>query len=122
MRGGTQRRIAGREVVRGDLVLLSEGDRVPADGVLLVGTNVTVDESLLTGESVPVRKVAWDGRARSARPGGDDHPFVFSGTLVVQGHGVAHVVATGVATQIGQIGVALLPWAPKRRVSSAKRA
>lgn len=57
IRDGQQRRIAGREVVRGDQILLSEGDRVPADAVLRYTLNVTVDESLLTGESVPVRKI-----------------------------------------------------------------
>jgi Ca2+-transporting ATPase len=56
IRNGQQKRIAGREVVRGDVVVLSEGDRVPADGVILSAGNLSVDESLLTGESVPVRK------------------------------------------------------------------
>ncbi len=85
IRGGEQQRIAGREVVCGDNVVLAEGDRVPADGMLLWGLNLSVDESLLTGESVPVRKVALDRSAVSGemgRPGGDDLPFVFSGTLV----------------------------------------
>ena len=57
IRDGVQQRIAGREVVTGDLVILSEGDRVPADGILLISNNISVDESLLTGESVPVRKI-----------------------------------------------------------------
>src|SRR6185437_9886402 len=56
IRDGQQRRIAGREVVRGDVVMLSEGDRVPADGVVLSSGNLSIDESLLTGESVAVRK------------------------------------------------------------------
>ncbi len=76
IRGGQQKRIAGREVVTGDIVLLSEGDRVPADAVLLWAMNVTADESLLTGESVPVRKVSWDNGMEASRPGGDDLPFV----------------------------------------------
>ncbi|HET6936766.1 MAG TPA: HAD-IC family P-type ATPase, partial [Candidatus Angelobacter sp.] len=58
IRDGKRKRIAGREVVRGDLVVLSEGDRVPADGLLLEERNLSVDESLLTGESVPVGKKA----------------------------------------------------------------
>ena len=58
IRDGEQRRIAGREVVRGDLVILAEGDRVPADGTLLWNSHLSVDESMLTGESVPVRKTA----------------------------------------------------------------
>ena len=61
LRGGVRRRIPGREVVRGDVLLLSEGDRVPADATLLEASSLAADESLLTGESVPVRKVASPG-------------------------------------------------------------
>lgn len=107
IRGGEQKRIAGRDVVREDIIVLSEGDRVPADAVLLDGNNLSVDESLLTGESVPVRKSAGGSKMEMGRPGGDDMPFVFSGTLVVQGSGVASVKATGVATEMGKIGRAL---------------
>ena len=107
IRDGKQQRIAGREVVREDIILLSEGDRVPADAVLLTANNVTVDESLLTGESVAVRKRAWDGKIEMDRPGGDDLPFVYSGTLVVKGQGVAEVRSTGIRTEIGKIGKAL---------------
>lgn len=74
IRDGEHRRIAGRDVVRDDLVVLGEGDRVPADALLLWCTNLSADESLLTGESLPVRKSL---RAQSdvvARPGGDDLP------------------------------------------------
>ena len=105
IRDGERRRIAGREVVRGDLVLLSEGDRVPADATVLEGNELQTDESLLTGESVPVRKRA--GRPEDevpAHPGGDDLPHVFSGTLVVRGHAVAEVRATGSNSEIGRIG------------------
>lgn len=107
IRDGVQQRIPGREVARGDVLVLAEGDRVPADGVLLSCAGFAVDESLLTGESVPVRKAAAEGVPTMARPGGDDHPFVFSGTLVVQGHGLAQVLATGLGTEIGRIGKAL---------------
>ncbi len=107
IRDGKQQRIAGREVVRDDIVLVSEGDRVPADAALLSGNNVSADESLLTGESVPVRKRPWDGRLEMGRPGGDDLPFVYSGTLVVKGQGVTKVRATGARTEIGKIGKAL---------------
>jgi Ca2+-transporting ATPase len=61
IRDGSLLRIAGREVVRGDILFLSEGDRVAADALLLSSTNLTVDESLLTGESVPVRKLPAEG-------------------------------------------------------------
>lgn len=107
IRDGRQQRIAGREVVREDIILLSEGDRVPADSVLLSGNNVNVDESLLTGESVPVRKRSWDGRLGMGRPGGDDLPFIYSGTLVIKGQGIAEVRSTGPRTEIGKIGKAL---------------
>jgi Ca2+-transporting ATPase len=110
IRDGERRRIPGREVVRGDLVVLSEGDRVPADAVLLQASDLQADESLLTGESVPVRKVARAGAkaaVATARPGGDDLPFVFSGALLVRGAGIAEVAATGVRSQIGKIGQSL---------------
>lgn len=107
IRDGVERRIAGREVVRGDWVILTEGDRVPSDGVLHSCADLTVDESLLTGESVAVRKGFWDGRLKWERPGGEGLPFVYSGTLVVQGRGIAEVQATGVKTEIGRIGQSL---------------
>jgi Ca2+-transporting ATPase len=113
IRDGKQQRIAGREVVGDDIVLIAEGDRVPADAVLLTGSNVNVDESLLTGESVPVRKKAWDGRLEMGRPGGDDQPFIYSGSMVVKGQGVAQVRATGMRTEIGKIGKALQVLQPE---------
>ena len=106
IREGAEKRIAGREVVRDDILVLSEGDRVAADAAVISCRNLSVDESILTGESVPVRKAAWDGKA-AAVPGGDDQPFVYSGTLVVQGHGLARVSATGASTEMGKIGRAL---------------
>jgi len=107
IREGEQKRIAGREVVRKDIIILKEGDRVPADALLLSATNFSVDESLLTGESVPVRKIASDGEKLLNRPGGDDLPFVYSGTLVVQGRGIARVTSIGSHTEMGKIGRAL---------------
>jgi P-type Ca2+ transporter type 2C len=107
IRDGRQRRIPGREVVTGDILILSEGDRVPADGVLIASGNVAVDESLLTGESVPVRKVPWTGEVQAGHPGGEGLPFVYSGTLVVQGQGLCEVRATGATTEMGKIGVVL---------------
>jgi Ca2+-transporting ATPase len=107
IRDGNQVRIPGREVVTGDLVILVEGDRIPADGVLLSCNNVSVDESLLTGESVPVRKTAWTEGLKVERPGGDNLPFVYSGTMVVQGQGLAQIRSTGVKTEMGKIGTVL---------------
>jgi Ca2+-transporting ATPase len=118
IRGGRQIRIAGRDVVRGDLLVVREGDRVPADAWLKHSTNLAVDESLLTGESVPVRKQPGQAReekpAAMARPGGDDTPFLFSGTLVVQGQGIAEVQTIGAQTEIGKIGKALQTVEPER--------
>jgi len=110
VRSGVRKRIAGREVVRGDLVVVSEGDRMPADGFLVEAVNLQIDESLLTGESVPVRKRAREADAgpfEEAQPGGDDLPSVFSGTLVVGGHGQLEVTATGGHTAMGRIGKVL---------------
>jgi len=106
IRGGVRRRIPGREVARGDVLVLSEGDRVAADGRLLTGHDLLMDQSLLTGESVPVRKVAGTG-AEPVRPGGDDQPFVFCGSLAVRGQGIAEVTATGLRSEIGKIGTSL---------------
>ncbi len=107
IRDGRQQRIPGREVVVGDVLLVAEGDRVAADAALITCSNMNVDESLLTGESVPVRKKAWDGRMEMGRPGGDDQPSIYSGTVVVKGRGLAQVRATGIRTEIGKIGKAL---------------
>ena len=113
IRDGEQQRIAGRDVVRGDILLLSEGDRVPADAIVRMCINLSVDESLLTGESVPVRKATDDGDIPMERPGGDDEPFVFSGTIVVGGRGVAEVRAIGRDTEMGKIGKALARIKPE---------
>lgn len=109
VRDGARRRIPGRDVVRGDLVVLSEGDRVPADGWVVENDGLALDESLLTGESVQVAKgLAADfGAETPPRPGGEGLAFVFSGTLVVRGAGLCRVAATGPRTEIGRIGQSL---------------
>ena len=107
IRGGIRHRIAGRDVARGDILVLSEGDRVPADAILRRAINLSVDESLLTGESVPVRKTPSAEAKSLERPGGDDLPSVYSGTLVTAGQGIAEVVNTGGRTELGKIGKAL---------------
>ncbi len=109
IRDGERIRIAGRDVVRGDLIVLSEGDRVAADATVMQCDDLLLDESLLTGESVPVRKLASLAEAEAGPPhtGGDDLPFVFSGTLVVRGSGIAEVTSTGISTEIGKIGQSL---------------
>lgn len=109
IRDGRIQRLPARELVPGDLFLFDEGERIAADGLVRDAVALGVDESLLTGESVPVRKTAQPGEARPALlpPGGDDSPFVFASTLVVGGHGMAEAVATGRETQVGRIGVSL---------------
>jgi P-type Ca2+ transporter type 2C len=113
IRDGQRKRIAGREVVRDDILMLAEGDRVPADAIVLSCTNLSTDESLLTGESLPVHKIAAVGNVEMARPGGDELPFVFSGTLVVQGQGIVKVRSIGTQTEMGKIGNALQKVQPE---------
>ncbi|HSE38076.1 MAG TPA: cation-translocating P-type ATPase [Blastocatellia bacterium] len=107
IRNGQQRRIAGRDVVRGDILLIAEGDRIPADSTVLSCGHFMVDESALTGESVPVRKIAAEGAVEIGPPGGDNLPFIYSGTLVVACQAVAKALATGQRTEVGKIGRAL---------------
>jgi Ca2+-transporting ATPase len=99
LRDGQRMRIPGREVVRGDVLLVAEGDRVPADGELAVGEVLEVDESLLTGESLAVRKGAAAGDAGARR--------LHGGTLVTRGAGVLVVSDTGPRSAIGRIGQSL---------------
>jgi len=114
IRDGQQKRIPGREVVREDYIILRDGDRVPADAVVIFCSNLSVDESLLTGESLAVRKSEWDEKTSMTQPGGDDLPFVFSGTLVVLGHGIARVLGVGSQTEMGKIGKALQKITPEK--------
>jgi Ca2+-transporting ATPase len=107
IRGGETIRIPGREVVKGDIVVLQEGDRVPADAFVLQNNNLLADESLLTGESVPVGKREWIENDKICTPGGEDIPFVYSGSMIVQGNGLVKVYATALNTEIGKIGKAL---------------
>ena len=110
IRGGQKLKIPGREVVRDDIIILSEDDRVPADAIILEALNLSVDESFLTGESVPVSKYPTENnqiKQEEIKPGGDNQPYVFSGTLIVSGQGYAKVHATGIHAEIGKIGKSL---------------
>ncbi|MGZ5042199.1 MAG: cation-translocating P-type ATPase, partial [Usitatibacter sp.] len=93
VRDGAECRIAGADVVRGDLLLLREGDRVAADARIVASRDLLVDESLLTGESVPVAKRTRDE--------------VYSATLAVKGTARAEVTATGPRSELGRIGASL---------------
>jgi P-type Ca2+ transporter type 2C len=107
IRGGVEHRIPGREVVVGDILLLREGDRVPADAVLRGATAISVDESILTGESLPVEKT-WIPIGA-----GTQASRVYSGSLVVHGFGVSEVTATGAHSELGRIGQALKDLTPE---------
>ena len=110
-RSGKRLLIAGREVVREDLMVVSEGDRVAADARLISGHDLLLDESLLTGESNPVRKISQTTKPtttiKTIAVGGEDTPYIFAGSLVVRGSGEAVVSATGLKTEMGKIGHAL---------------
>ncbi len=98
LRDGEFIKVAGRELVPEDIIVVNEGDRVPADAELIESTNLTIDESLLTGESIAAEK-----NNQTENKGN----LIFSGTLVVQGSGKAKITATGKNTQFGKIGKSL---------------
>lgn len=100
-------RIDSAQVVRGDMIVLAEGDRVPADAKLLDSHDLQVDESLLTGESVPVRK------SLTEKSGDENSDRVFSGALLVRGTGIGEVTATGIRSRMGQIGHSLKTLTPE---------
>ena len=110
-RNGKPERIAARELVVGDLALLAEGDRVPADIHLVQVSNFAVDESLLTGESAPVVKqcsaLSQAAPQDVAAPVGSDNARAYSGTLVTRGTARGCVVATGERSALGRIGQSL---------------
>ena len=107
LRDGRFQRLPASTLVPGDAIELGEGDRVPADAWLLDAAGVAADESLLTGESVPVAKTAAGAEPPPAAPGGEGLPWVYAGTLVVQGHALAIVARTGARSELGRIGSAL---------------
>jgi Ca2+-transporting ATPase len=107
IRDGSRQLVPGPDIVVGDIVVLVEGDRVPADARLLDIADLHADESLLTGESVPVGKSVGGTDTADVRPGGDGSSNVWSGSLIVRGSGVARVLAAGARTEIGRIGKSL---------------
>ena len=125
IRDGARQRISGVEVARGDLLVLEEGERAPADALLAQSHDLMVDESLLTGEAVPVRKrVAPEGSVvTEPRPGGEDQPHVYSGSLITRGSALAVVTQTGPRSVIGQIGRSLgeLEREPPRLQAQTRR-
>ncbi|MFN3585714.1 cation-translocating P-type ATPase [Phenylobacterium sp.] len=108
MRDGVERRIPAAGIVPGDVLLVAEGGRAPADAVLRAGDVLTVDESILTGEAAPVVKHPAADGAPDNPQGTADSACLFAGTLIVRGQGVAVVTRTGRTTRMGEIGASLM--------------
>jgi len=94
-------RVKAREIVPGDIILLEAGDKVPADARIFEAINLEIDESMLTGESIPVRKTIEPLDKNLPVP--ERKNMAFAGTIVTRGRGKAVVVATGMRTEIGKI-------------------
>ena len=107
-RGGQIREISAEELAPGDIVLIGEGDRIPADGRLIESINLQVEEAALTGESVPVEKVVEAIVAKEAIPLGDRVNMAYMGTEVNYGRGEMVVTDTGLRTEIGNIAAMLM--------------
>ena len=103
IRDGISKKIASKELVIGDVVVLTEGERVPADCGILSLTNLSVNESVLTGESLTVSKTLWDQKSTITRPGGNNLPFLYSGTLITEGYCMAEVLATGLKSEMEKL-------------------
>jgi Ca2+-transporting ATPase len=95
IRGGIEMEIPSEEIVNGDLLLISEGEVVSADGLILEARDLFINESILTGESFPVHKT------------GASHQYVYKGTLVSSGSALVQVTSVGKDTQFGKIGLSL---------------
>lgn len=93
VRDGQEQELDARELVPGDIIVLREGDKIPADGILTTDVPVEIDESILTGESLPVEKIKQD--------------TLFSGTFVLRGRGYLQITATGFQTRLGKIAAEL---------------
>lgn len=110
IRDGREIRLPSVELVRGDVILVGEGERLPADARLLRGDTLGVDESILTGESAPVdRFPITRGNGTDSVPVEDpERHRLLGGTLVVRGHGAAEVVATGPRSALGGLSSSLI--------------
>lgn len=102
LRDGKEFVIPDYEVVPGDIIILQEGDRIPADARIILSSNLTIDEAALTGESVPVHKLIEAISVPNLQIA-DQKNMVFKGTHVVAGNGRAVVIATGLNTVLGKI-------------------
>ena len=102
LRDGEELDIPARELVPGDVVILSTGDRIPADGRLIESVRLQADEAVLTGESLPVEKQTEPVEEHGV-PLGDRRSMVYGGTAVTYGRGLALITATGMHTEFGKI-------------------
>lgn len=102
VRDGVIRDIPAEEVVPGDLIVLEAGNRVPADAVLLEANNLYSDESMLTGESIPVAKIRTD-QTNASLTGVTSRNMVYMGSMITNGTGRALVMVTGMETEMGKI-------------------
>jgi Ca2+-transporting ATPase len=108
VRDGAERRLPAQDLVPGDIILVGEGERLPADGRLVGGEVLAVDESALTGESAPVTKLPSDAESGEAPPpGAQSTPWLYAGAMVVRGQGVARITGTGPRSALGRIGASL---------------
>ncbi|PZO10847.1 MAG: ATPase [Lysobacteraceae bacterium] len=123
LRDGTVQRLPSPEVVPGDLLLVEEGERIAADGTVLTSRTLSVDESLLTGESVPVNKHPESAAAVAPGPGAESSAEAYAGTLVTAGEATVRVTATGSNTRAGAIGLslALIETGPTRLQLNTRR-
>ena len=115
LRDGARKHIPARDLVPGDIILVSEGERLPADAVLVSGDALMIDESILTGEAAPVTKtLATIGETLTfPDPGGDLTPFLYAGAMIVRGTGVAETARTGPHTALGKVGASLAAIDPE---------
>ncbi|MDO8515285.1 MAG: HAD-IC family P-type ATPase [bacterium] len=109
-RNGKETLILSEEIVPGDILILREGDRVAADGRVIIASSLTIDESALTGEAYPVAKnnLVISGENLTV---GDQRNMIFSGTSISAGYGEAIVVATGLTSELGKISKGLVETA-----------
>lgn len=107
IRDGVKKKIPARDLVVGDLCIVEEGDRIPADAVVVTSRDCSVNESILTGESVAVHKTAGSTDVGEYSPGDETTHYLLSQTLVISGYCVGRVFATGQKTQVGTIGAML---------------
>ena len=107
-RGGQIHEISAEELAPGDIVLIGEGDRIPADGRLIESINLQVEEAALTGESIPVEKGVEAIEANGAIPLGDRVNMAYMGTTVNYGRGEMVSDNTGLRTEIGNIATMLM--------------